>query len=251
MPDSEKDEPSKADHEQRIAQLEATVEKLMPSRRSVLAGMAGAGIGAAGMYGASETARAQAAGQVGTETDPVDVKAWNLNVANQLTSDLDAGGNSVTNLAGVETEELRTTPTRTIVQLDGNQTIADDALTIVAWESESDSLNVSNTLDGIGNAVVVPEGYSFAKCNFSLVLESQPANHVSIVDVSLNDSSPITLAGFRTSAAEITESSLQIETVPFAVSEGDEIKTRLLIDNGGSSINLIDGGDTGMEVSFL
>ena len=113
MPDSEPDDDS--DLRARVRDLEATVsnqqeiiQKLMPSRRQTIAGLgllgAGAGVGRL----STERARAQAAGQVGTDDDPVDVKAWDLNVAGQLTSDLDAGGNSVTNVGSMAVEDLDT-----------------------------------------------------------------------------------------------------------------------------------------------
>jgi len=63
-----------------------------------------AGLGALGVYSSSR-ASAQASGQIGTASDPVDVEAYDLNVQNQLAGDLDAGGNSVTNADSVSTDE--------------------------------------------------------------------------------------------------------------------------------------------------
>jgi hypothetical protein len=101
---------------ERVAQLEETVaeqqatsespERPTASRRGfVKAAAAAAGLGALGVY-SSSPASAQAAGQVGTQSEPVDVEAYDLNVQNQLAGDLDAGGNSLTNVAAVETEQL-------------------------------------------------------------------------------------------------------------------------------------------------
>src|SRR6056297_2720864 len=68
-------DPDSSDLEARVDELEDTLQKMMPSRRSVLAGAAGLGLGAAGMSGATGSAAAQsAAGQIGTASEPVDVE---------------------------------------------------------------------------------------------------------------------------------------------------------------------------------
>jgi hypothetical protein len=77
---------------ERVAQLEETVSEQQAtikspgqptaSRRGLLSAAAGvAGLGALGVY-SSSPASAQAAGQVGTASDPVDVEAYDLNVQN-------------------------------------------------------------------------------------------------------------------------------------------------------------------------
>jgi len=104
---------------ERVAQLEETVaeqqatsespEQPSASRRGfVKAAAAVAGLGALGIY-SSYPASAQAAGQVGSASNPIDVKAWNLTVQNQLAGDLDAGGNSLANVGAVETERVNIT----------------------------------------------------------------------------------------------------------------------------------------------
>jgi hypothetical protein len=111
-----------AELRERVAALEQTVAEQQhhssespkqptASRRGfVKAAAAVAGLGALGIY-SSYPARAQAAGQVGTASEPVDVEAYDLNVQgsvsgidtggveNPMTADLDAGGNSLTNVA--------------------------------------------------------------------------------------------------------------------------------------------------------
>jgi hypothetical protein len=118
-----------AELRERVAQLEETVaeqqhhssespEQPSASRRGFLSAAAAvAGLGALGAY-SSYPASAQAAGQVGTSSEPVDVEAYDLNVQgsvsgidtggveNPLTADLDADGNSLTNLASVETTDM-------------------------------------------------------------------------------------------------------------------------------------------------
>jgi len=94
--------------EQTVAEQQQTIEALQQppvSRRGVLAALTGvAGAGALGAY--SQRGAAQAAGQVGTSSEPVDVEAWSLNVQGQLAGDLDAGGNDLTNVAAVEAVDL-------------------------------------------------------------------------------------------------------------------------------------------------
>ena len=102
------------DLEQTVADQQATIESLEQppaSRRGVLAALTGvAGAGALGAY--SQRASAQAAGQVGTSSEPVDVEAWDLTVQNGATlgGDLDAGGNSLTNVGAVETDNISLAP---------------------------------------------------------------------------------------------------------------------------------------------
>ena len=78
--------------EQTVSDQQETIQRLMPSRRQTVAGLGllGAGVGAGRL--SSGTARAEAAGQVGTESDPVDVEAWDLNVQNGATIDGDPAG---------------------------------------------------------------------------------------------------------------------------------------------------------------
>jgi hypothetical protein len=103
---------------ERVAQLEETVaeqqatsespEQPSASRRGfVKAAAAVAGLGALGIY-SSHPASAQAAGQVGTSSEPVDVEAWSLNVQGQLAGDLDGGGNSLTDVAAAEVDSIST-----------------------------------------------------------------------------------------------------------------------------------------------
>jgi len=100
---------------ERVAQLEETVAEQQAtsepssqptaSRRGLLSAAAGvAGLGALGIY-SSYPASAQAVGQVGTASNPIDVEAWSLNVQDQLAGDLDAGGNSLANVASAEVKQ--------------------------------------------------------------------------------------------------------------------------------------------------
>jgi len=105
-----------AELRERVAALEETVaeqhhsidspEQPTASRRGFLSAAAAvAGLGALGIY-SSYPASAQAAGQVGSASNPIDVEAWTLTVQNQLAGDLDAGGNDLTNVGAAEVGEL-------------------------------------------------------------------------------------------------------------------------------------------------
>ena len=107
MPDSEPDDDSAADLRARVRDLEATVteqqetiQKLMPSRRQTIAGLgllgAGAGVGRL----STERARAQAAGNQGTEEEPNNIWAWDLDVQNGATFN----GNPLTGVGTAEVE---------------------------------------------------------------------------------------------------------------------------------------------------
>jgi hypothetical protein len=75
---------------------------MLPGRRAILSGAVGASLGAAGMFYGSERASAQAAGQVGTSSNPVDVQAFSLAVQNGA----DLNGSDLNNVGslGVESE---------------------------------------------------------------------------------------------------------------------------------------------------
>jgi hypothetical protein len=92
-----------AELEASVAQQQETITKMLPGRRGVLKGAALLGGGALVGAGTADRASAQAAGQIGTASDPVDVEAYDLAVQNQLSSNLDAGGNDITNVGSIST----------------------------------------------------------------------------------------------------------------------------------------------------
>jgi len=67
-----------AELEQRVAQQQETIHSMLPGRRSVLKGAALLGGGALVGAGTADRASAQASGQVGTTTDPIDVVAFSI-----------------------------------------------------------------------------------------------------------------------------------------------------------------------------
>jgi hypothetical protein len=90
-------------------------DRVVLSRRAFAAAVGGT-LGASGLVALGvDPAAAQAAGQVGTSADPVDARLFDLYVANALQSDLDAGGNALTNVGSLSTEIAEITK-----QTDGN-----------------------------------------------------------------------------------------------------------------------------------
>lgn len=152
MPDSEPDDDA-ADLRARVRDLEATVseqqatiQKLMPSRRQTIAGLgllgAGAGVGRL----STERARAQAAGQVGTDTDPVGLKAWDLDVQNGATFN----GSDLLDVGTAEVEDAEITDETLIVSdgLESDQTISAASWEkLTGWEIDTDERGEFDSAD--------------------------------------------------------------------------------------------------------
>jgi len=84
------DEPDRQDLEDRVDQLESTIEKMLPGRRDALKLGGAALVGGAAMSG-SASAGTQEAGTIGTANDPVDVESEDINNADTITTNaLDA-----------------------------------------------------------------------------------------------------------------------------------------------------------------
>jgi len=83
-------------------------DKIVTTRRQLLAATLGgsAGVAALVKLGIDPATAQSAAGQVGTASSPEDVFAYNLDVQGALQSDLDAGGQAITNAGSVSTDEV-------------------------------------------------------------------------------------------------------------------------------------------------
>jgi len=83
-------------------------EKIVTTRRQLLAAAAGGSIGVTALVklGIDPATAQSAAGQVGTSSSPEDVYAYNLDVSGALQSTLDAGGQAIENAGSVSTESL-------------------------------------------------------------------------------------------------------------------------------------------------
>lgn len=94
--------------EEMVQSQQQTIAKMLPGRRGVLKGAGLLTGGALAGAAASERAEAQTgpAGQQGTSAEPNDMYAWDLNVANQVTSDLPMGGNDLTNVGAADIDSL-------------------------------------------------------------------------------------------------------------------------------------------------
>jgi hypothetical protein len=163
--------------EKTVAEQQATSEspgQPTASRRGLLSGAAAAaGLGALGVY-SSSPASAQAAGQVGTQSEPVDVEAYDLNVQgtanglvqNPLAGDLDGGGNSVNNLGSVETDNLQHTGGEVVLYVRDSGDDSNDGLSAVsakatlqgAIDAISHVTDQSSTNEPSGTVVIDVEG---------------------------------------------------------------------------------------------
>lgn len=99
---TDSDPPDKQALEERVEQLEATVSRMLPTRRQAL--QAGGTLGLGALIGAgganSVTAGSSQAGQVGTAADPVDVEAEDINMAGTGVLN-DPSGNAISDFVGV------------------------------------------------------------------------------------------------------------------------------------------------------
>jgi len=77
------DEPDRQDLEDRVEQLEATIAKMLPSRRDALKLGGAALVGGAAMSG-SASAGTQQAGTIGTANNPVDVESEDITNADTI-----------------------------------------------------------------------------------------------------------------------------------------------------------------------
>jgi hypothetical protein len=87
-------------------------DRFVLSRRQLLT-IAGGSAGVAGLtaLGVDPATAQSAAGQVGTESSPENVFAYDLDVQGALQRELDAGGQAITNAGSLSTDLTETTPT--------------------------------------------------------------------------------------------------------------------------------------------
>jgi len=115
-------------------------DRVVLSRRAFAAAVGGT-LGASGLVALGvDPAAAQAAGQVGTSADPVDAFVYDLDVANALQSDLDAGGNALTNVGSLSTGGLNIGDHETINGIESGSVNLDVG---PAPDSSSDTLAIA------------------------------------------------------------------------------------------------------------
>jgi len=79
------DEPQVEQLENRIDELEATIQRMMPNRREVI-GMAGAGLAGAGLMSGTASAGTNQVGTIGSQASPVDLESEDINNADTITT---------------------------------------------------------------------------------------------------------------------------------------------------------------------
>jgi len=76
------DDPDTAELENRIDELEATIQRMMPNRREVI-GMAGAGLAGAGLMSGTASAGTDQVGSIGSDTKRVDIEGEDIDLTDQ------------------------------------------------------------------------------------------------------------------------------------------------------------------------
>ena len=120
----------------------------------------------------------------------------------------------------VSANQLNTAPTGSFLSLSTDQTVSNDTLTEVAWDTEENRGQVSGLLSN--NAIVVPAGFDFAKIT-SLVTGPEDMD---VLRVRINgDSSSGTGQGVVTGEPNFSTAHLSTAWLP--VSENDELTTEV------------------------
>lgn len=118
----------------RVDELEATVSKMLPSRRDALKLGAAGAVGAVGMAGSASAQNSGQTGTIGTDADRVDVNAEDIDAVSvnteellidglldgSTTTALDATSGGVGGLINVQRTENVGTTGKTILRRDGN-----------------------------------------------------------------------------------------------------------------------------------
>ena len=88
------DDPDTAELENRIDELEATIQRMMPNRREVI-GMAGAGLAGAGLMSGTASAGTNQVGSIGSDTQRVDIEGEDIDLTDQSTTPNTPGAGQV------------------------------------------------------------------------------------------------------------------------------------------------------------
>jgi len=99
-----RDEPDTAELENRIDKLEATIEKMMPSRRDALK-MGGAALVGGSLMAGTASAGTNQVGTIGSPSQPVDLESEDINNADTITTDT-VDSTTVDNSGTVTTQDL-------------------------------------------------------------------------------------------------------------------------------------------------
>jgi len=153
--DTNTDEPSKAELHERVNRLESLIERMLPSRRGVLGGLA-AVLGGTYLGSQSVESSTGSAGQIGTTSDRPDIFADTLDFNSAAGSGFDVTG---------EIDGQQITPAQT-----GTST---NPTTIVASSVTEDGNNVVTSPNADRDIYVIPAGGSdpSAATNDDIILE--------------------------------------------------------------------------------
>ena len=144
----------------------------------------------------------------------------------------------------VSTEQLNTNPTGTLVGLDGDQTIANDTITDIEWQTETARGEVSGLLDSTNNEVIVPSGFNWAKITVSGFWSG--TIEIDVFETRVNGDTFEGMGDTRvTTARGVTAVSAFTP-----VSENDAI-TAITRHDAGQSEDLFDNDRTWMEVVLI
>jgi hypothetical protein len=148
------DEPDTAELENRIEKLEATIEKMMPSRRDALKMGGAALVGGAAMSGTASAGTNQV-GTIGSPSQPVDVESEDIDNADTVTTDtLDSS--TVDNSGTVTTEDLVVNGTATGPFGGGGGIVlqSGDSITVASLNLQGASQSQTTLYDGVAKDVL-------------------------------------------------------------------------------------------------
>jgi len=177
-------------------------------------------------------------------TDP-SVKIGTADTGSDTTTELNRDPALVAR--SVSTDDLRTAPTGTLAQLDGNQTFSSGTQSDIAWASETSRGSVSGLVNATDNVVVVPSGYDYATVQLHIRMGSEVP--IDVLEVTLNGS-PSTYLGTGRLRSNISAEYIGLSSGWFAVSQNDEIGA-ILQQSSGSSVDLLDQNGTYLGVRLL
>jgi len=173
---------------------------------------------------------------------------------NETASEWQFEGTDLTGINSIDAssatlDQLNTPPTGSLVTLSGDQTVANDTLTKVEWDTETSRGEVSGLLNTTDNVVVVPSGYTHAKVSWGIHwLFTCPGD---VHEVRVNGSFAGGIGGFGPRDGGGYRN-ISGATAWFSVSQHDEIEFRVRHQKGSSEDIDDDNGErTYMEVRLI
>jgi len=234
------DEPDRQDLEDRVEQLEATIAKMLPSRRDALKLGGAALVGGAAMSGSASAGTSQA-GTIGTANEPVDVESEDINNTDTVTTqDLVVNGTAT----GVA-QDLQGSR----VFLTSDQSLTASSRHKVTFDSEVyDSDSNFNTTS---HNFVCPKTGIYAANAQALFTAGSDGEMRRLMIGNGSSNTPNNEGAFKAKPNSFRDSTLMVSTIN-KYTQGDKIA--LYAENEGSNDNLSSGVRsfrTFLEVVFL